>query len=188
MATSMRLFISGGPDLEPAREVLGRALAELPINVGWVIKRTPDVDAVAECHAFLLLLGADIVAPVGWELYWARRTEKPVVAFRQEVMRTPACHVFMQDNAGLDWHGFADYAALRRSAMRALGTFLLSEPQRYGLTIPEIVALQGHVQSLAQTPAPVAPGSPKVAGAGGGGVIFAPGKDLPPGTQIIGEE
>ena len=68
MATRVRLFISAGPGEEPARELLGRALAELPINIGWVIKRTPDVDAVPECHLFALLLGADIWAPVGLEL------------------------------------------------------------------------------------------------------------------------
>lgn len=90
MASQVRLFISGGPDQEPARELLGQALAEFPVNVGWVIKRTPDVDAVAESHLFLLLLGVDITAPVGLELYWAQRTEKPTFAYRMDVTRTPA--------------------------------------------------------------------------------------------------
>ena len=103
MASQIRLFISGGPDQEPARELLGRALAEFPVNVGWVIKRTPDVDSAAESHLFLMLLGADITAPVGLELYWARRTEKPILAYRADVGRTPAGQVFVQENAGLDW-------------------------------------------------------------------------------------
>ena len=68
MATRVRLFISAGPDQEPTRELLGRALAEMPVNIGWFIKRTPDVDSVAECHLFALLLGSDIWAPVGLEL------------------------------------------------------------------------------------------------------------------------
>ena len=46
MASQIRLFISGGPDQEPARELLGRALAEFPVNVGWVIKRTPDRERI----------------------------------------------------------------------------------------------------------------------------------------------
>jgi hypothetical protein len=102
MASQIRLFISGGPDQEPARELLGRALAEFPVNVGWVIKRTPDVDSAAESHLFLILLGADITAPVGLELYWARRTEKPILAYRADVSRTPAGQVFIQENAGLE--------------------------------------------------------------------------------------
>ena len=41
MADRVRLFISAGPELEPEREAIGRALAEFPINLGWEIKRTP---------------------------------------------------------------------------------------------------------------------------------------------------
>ena len=115
MATQVRLFVSAGPAEEGAREHLGRALAELPINVGWVIKRTPDIDSVAECHLFALLLGHDIVAPVGLELWWARRTEKPILAYTPGGLRTPACQVFYQDNLYLDWRTFPDLVALRRA-------------------------------------------------------------------------
>src|SRR5512133_1941154 len=103
MPTQVRLFVSAGPAEEPVREILGRGLAELPINVGWAIKRTPDIDSVAECHLCLMVLGADITAPVGLELWWARRTEKLILGYRAEVMRTPACQVFLQENSGLDW-------------------------------------------------------------------------------------
>ena len=53
MASQIRLFISGGPKQKPARERPGHAFAEFPVNVGWVIKRTPDVDSVAECHLYV---------------------------------------------------------------------------------------------------------------------------------------
>ena len=195
MATQVRLFVSAGPAEEGAREHLGRALAELPINVGWVIKRTPDIDSVAECHLFALLLGHDIAAPVGLELWWARRTEKPVLAYTPEGLRTPACQVFYQDNLYLDWRTFPDLVALRRVFLLDISHFLLGHMERYGVTIPEAEALRGFMTRL-EKPATIVPGRAasregplaKAQGAGGGGVILAPGKDTPRGAHVVGEE
>jgi hypothetical protein len=186
MATQVRLFVSAGPAEEPARELLGRAVAELPINVGWTIKRTPDVDSVAECHLFVIVMGTDITAPVGQELWWAARTDKVVLAYRAETMRTPAGHVFLQENAGLDWRTYADLPTLRRILLRDLGQFLLRHTDRYGITLTEIQALQGFLGSIEKSQPAGAPR--KARGAGGGGVILAPGKDQPAGAQVIGED
>lgn len=194
MASQVRLFISGGPDQEPARELLGQALAEFPVNVGWVIKRTPDVDAVAESHLFLILLGADITAPVGLELYWAQRTEKPACAYRMDVSRTPAGQVFAQENSGLDWRRCHDLAALRRHVMADLSRFLLSNTERYGITVMEAQRLHAFIGALEKAAAGATTGEaagerpkPAPAGAGGGGVILAPGKDEPRGARLVGE-
>lgn len=185
MPTQVRMFVSAGPAEEPVREVLGRALAELPINVGWAIKRTPDVDSVAESHLFLMILGADITAPVGQELWWARRTEKPILAYRAEVMRTPACQVFLQENSGLDWRNYRAAPGLRRACLKDLGVFLLRHTERYGLTLPEIEALHGFLGALEKSQPAATPR--KATGAAGGGVILAPGKDEPSGARIVGE-
>ncbi len=195
MATQVRLFVSAGPAEEGAREHLGRALAELPINVGWVIKRTPDVESVAECHLFAVLLGHDIEAPVGLELWWARRTEKPILAYTAEGLRTPACQVFFQDNLHLDWRTFGDPVALRRVFLRDVSHFLLVHAERYGVTVPEAEALRGFMGQL-EKPGAVVPGRAparkgplaRAQGAAGGGVILAPGKDTPRGAHIVGEE
>ncbi len=186
MATQVRLFVSAGPAEEPAREVLGRALAEFPINVGWAIKRTPDVDSVAECHLLIVVLGADITAPVGLELWWANRTDKLVLAYRADVMRTPAAQVFLQDNSGLEWRSYRDLPAFRRTVLRDLGQFLLRHVDRYGLTLPEIEALQGFLAGLQQSQPAAVPR--QATGAAGGGVILAPGKDQPAGAHVIGED
>jgi hypothetical protein len=148
MPTRVRLFVSGGPDQELARELLGRALAELPINIGWMIKRTPDIESVAETHLFMLLLGQDISAPVGLELWWARRTEKPMLAYRSQGMRTPACNVFLQDNADLEWTTYDGLPALKVAALRDLARFLTAGAERYGLTVPEAEALRAYLQRL----------------------------------------
>jgi hypothetical protein len=165
--------------------MLGRALAEMPVNVGWVIKRTPDVDSVAESHLFLLFLGVDIWAPVGLELWWAQRTEKPILAYSADRSRTPAGQVFYQENAGLIWKRFNDLAHLRRLVLVDLGRFLLGHAERYGLTLVEAETLHGFMTRL-DRPQPAAVPD-KATGAGGGGVILAPGKDEPPGARVVGE-
>ncbi len=198
MATQVRLFVSAGPSEEPVREHLGRALAELPVNVGWIIKRTPDVDSVAESHLFVLLLGRDIEAPVGLELWWARRTEKPIVAYTPEGARTPACQVFYQDNIYLDWRSYGDMAALRRLFLIDMARFLLAHDERYGVTVTEAEVLRGFITQLEKAAAVTArqPRSEsslakahgsEPRGAAGGGVILAPGKDEPRGARIVGE-
>lgn len=195
VATQVRLFVSAGSPEEEAREHLGRALAELPINVGWVIKRTPDVDSVAECHLFAVLLGHDIVAPVGLELWWARRTEKPILAYAAEGPRTPACQVFYQENLFIDWRTFANPLPLRRLFLLDISRFLLIHADRYGVTVTEAEALRGFIARLEKASTTV-PGRPparegllaRAQGAGGGGVILAPGKDTPRGARIVGEE
>jgi hypothetical protein len=185
MTTRVRLFISAGPGEEPIRELLGRALAELPVNIGWVIKRTPDVDSVPESHLFALVLGADIWAPVGLELWWARRTEKPIRAYRSDAIRTPAGQVFLQENAWLDWTRYVDLPGLRRAFLKDMSRFLLAHRDRYGVTPVEAETLRNVAVGLEQsTPAPVAT---KATGAAGGGVILAPGKDMPPGARLVGD-
>lgn len=195
MSTQVRLFVSAAPAEDGARELLGRALAEMPINVGWIIKRTPDLDSVAECHLFALVLGRDIVAPVGLELWWARRTEKPIVAYVVEGRRTPACQVFFQDNLHLDWRMYGDFAGLRRAFLLDMSRFLLLHGERYGVTVVDAEILRGFMSRLEKSASvssfhdqagkgPLA----KAQGAGGGGVILAPGKDTPRGARIIGED
>jgi hypothetical protein len=188
MPTRVRIFISAAPEEDPAREQIGRALAELPVNIGWVIKRTPDVDSVPECHLYALVLGTDIWAPVGLELWWARRTEKPILAYardagRTTAGRTPAGQAFLQENAYLDWRRYTDLSALRRAFLRDVCRFLLAHTDRYGVTVVEAETLRGFVAQLEQ-PAP-APPAAKARGAGGGGVILAPGKDVPVGARLV---
>jgi len=190
MATRVRIFISAAPGEEPVRELLGRALAELPVNIGWVIKRTPNVDSVPESHLYVLVLGADIWAPVGLELWWARRTEKPILAYAADAGqipagRTPAGQAFRQENVLLDWKRYADLPALRRAFLRDICRFLLLHPDRYGVTVVEVETLRGFAAQLEQPSTPLPIG--KATGAGGGGVILAPGKDVTPGARLIGD-
>jgi hypothetical protein len=133
----------------------------------------------------LLFLGTDIWAPVGLELWWAQRTEKPILVYGADRRRTPAGQVFYQEHAWLGWRRFSDLSHLRRLVLTDLGRFLVSHAERYGLTLIETEALRSFMAKLGQAEPTIIPG--QVTGAGGGGVILAPGKDEPPGARLVGE-
>ena len=114
MARRLRLFISATPDLEEEREAISKALARFPAPLGWVIKRKPHrgeqspgnlAEAIEESDFFALLLGADIQAPVGSELYAAQRAGLTPLAYLKETPHTLAARTFLRD-AGLNWINF----------------------------------------------------------------------------------
>ena len=189
MADSLLIFASVGPDLEVEREVIGKVIARLPVSLGWVIKYTPvrgervasALDAVAASHFYVLLLGGDIRAPVGSELYVARQTGKRVLAFLKNVARTPAARVFVKD-ASLDWERFRAADELGPLLQRALIGQILEGAQTYSLSPVDWETLTALLAELADQEEPerqheeVAPG---YRGAGEDAVIVAPGRDLP---------
>ena len=79
MADRVLLYISAASDLALEREVLSRAITEIPTSLGWRITQTPigdeplDLEAAAQADLHLLILGGDIRAPVGVEWLAARR-------------------------------------------------------------------------------------------------------------------
>jgi hypothetical protein len=84
MVDKLRLYISAAYDLRFERDVLARAIAEIPTSLGWTITQTPgpdqeaNLDAVVQADVHLLILGSDIQAPVGLEWSTARRAGKQV--------------------------------------------------------------------------------------------------------------
>ncbi|HID65193.1 MAG TPA: DUF4062 domain-containing protein, partial [Anaerolineae bacterium] len=139
MARRLRLFVSAGPDLEAEREIIGQAVARLPVSLGCSIKRTPKrgdplapaLDAIRNCDVYVLLLGTDIRAPVGLELITARRTGKTVLAFlKEETSRTPAARAFTRDT-GLSWTPFHSGQELENLIQKALARRILEGAGSY---------------------------------------------------------
>jgi len=194
MAERLRLFVSAGPDLDAEREIIGQAVARLPVSLGCSIKRTPRrgaplspaLEAVRDCDIYVLLLGTDIRAPVGLELITARRAGKTVSAFlKEETSRTPAARAFIR-GAGVNWTPFRSGQDLEILIQKALAQRILEQAERYAISPVEWETLSALVEQ---------PGDKKIAevtpaearGAGGGGVIIAPGRDLPPGGVLVGQ-
>ena len=187
----LRLFVSAGPDLEMEHEAIGQGLAQIPISsLGWAIGRTPRRgepqfvawDEVTAADLYVLLLGSDIRAPVGAELWAARRAGMRVLAFLKDVRRTQAAGAFARD-AGVDW---VEYKTASRAAQR-VQIALVEEVLAQGLQPIEQEALRDFLKKLRAGELEVlAP--EREGGAGGGGVILVPGKDLPPGGVLLSSE
>jgi len=195
MAHRLRLFVSAGPDLDLEREYIGQALARFPASLGWTIQytpgshdtRPPDSQAILSAHFHVLLLGRDITAPVGWELWTAHTVGKDTIAFAKNVNRTPAAMVFYRE-ARVIWRTFDEPAELVSSLQEVLAQRLIQDPSRYGLTLAEWETLSAFLKDLGEQPDEAGDEALSGGGAGGGGVILSPGRDLPTGGVLIGGE
>jgi hypothetical protein len=194
MAERLRLFVSAGPDLQAEREIVGQAVARLPVSLGWTIKCTPKLgeslapalEAVQACDFYVLLISMDIRAPVGLELITARRAWKIILAFlKEDAPRTPAARVFIRD-AQVNWMPFRSGQELETLIQKALAQRILERAESYSIspvewkTLSALVEQPSYKEMVEQEPG-------EASGAGSGGVIIAPGHDLPPGGVLVGE-
>ena len=122
MSEKLRLFVSATRDLESERAAIGKAIAELPVQVGVEIRRTPAAGAsyddifesIANVDRVYFLLGRDITAPSGaeWHLAWQlERSTLPLAAVVRR--RSPAAQEFMR-NALIQWGTFQNISHLTR--------------------------------------------------------------------------
>jgi hypothetical protein len=150
MADQILLYISAAPDLKREREILGRAVTEIPVTLRWRIVQSPsrddpiDLAAVSGADLHLLLLGSDIRAPVGLEWVIARRDGHwPVPFLKRGVLRTPAAESFVRYiGEQASWHSFRDAADLRLQALRLLAHHILERAVYYALSAEELARLQ----------------------------------------------
>lgn len=191
MAEKLRIFVSATNDLDEGRAVIGKSVAELPVQIGIEIRRTPAVGAsyddifelIANCDRVYFLLGRDITAPSGaeWQLSW--KLERSRLALRTPARRTPAAQEFLRTSL-VEWTLFRSNAELRRIITLDLVRILNHPSNRYGLTVSELELLNVHGQKIRQTlPAPLEePG-----GADGGGVLLDAGRREPVDGVLIEE-
>jgi hypothetical protein len=183
MAETLRLFVSATNDLEPERARIGRAIAELPIQIGIEIRRTPVRGAsyeeifelISNVDRVYFLMGEDITAPSGAEWFSAWRLERSVLPLRRIGKRTPAAQDFMRLFPG-QWTPFAGSEELARIVTLDLVNILHHPTNRYGLNVTELELLNLHAGRVK-----AAGGRPlaEPGGAEGGGVLLDVGHREP---------
>ena len=178
MAEKLRIFVSATKDLEQERAIVGRILAELPVQVGAEIRRTPadgiDYDTLFELISnvdrIYFLLGRDITAPFGAEWQLALRLERTIVPLKLKASRTQAGQEFLRITHA-PWKTFHNTRHLGQQIGLDLVDTLLHPENRYGLQLVEVEALRQRRQSLEQG---LVQGVGAPGGAEGGGVILDP--------------
>lgn len=156
MTDTFRLYISAAPDLRFERDVLARAITEIPTTLGWAITQTPpasrepDLGAVRQADAHLLILGSDIQAPVGLEWAVARRAGRPVtLLYKSSVTQTQAAQAFVREVAKHgQWRAFEDAVGLRQFALKLLGDMLIANAGEYEMLSAEIDKLRAWRKTL----------------------------------------
>lgn len=150
---TLTLFISAGPDMAPECDLLGRIVAQLPATMGWHILRTPENDVpvdregIQNCDVYIILLGVDLVAPMGMEWLLAKRARRTTFAFvRSDVPHSPAAQAFLRDS-GLQWIPFKHMEELARRFEQQLIRHLLDHPE-LGVHVEDVEQLTTRLQEL----------------------------------------
>jgi hypothetical protein len=192
MADRVLLYISAASDLALEREVLSRAITEIPTSLGWRIIQTPvadeplDLQAAAQADLHLLILGGDIRAPVGAEWLAAQRAGRMPTLFLKHSAHTPAALFFIRDlERYAAWRPFDDAADLRRQVLALLVEHILNHAIHYQLNPDEFEKLRTWRKQL-ETP-DKQPVDKTRGGAGASSVILSPERVISSGGKLVGQ-
>ena len=187
MAEILRLFVSATNDLDAERAVIGRAVADLPVEIRMEIRRTPAAGAkyddiyelIANVDRVYFLMGADITAPAGAEWHLAWQLERAVYPLKDGSPLSPAGREFMR-SAPVQWQRFRHAGDLARLVTLDLVRILQHPTNRYGLTVTELELLALHAKQIQRGQPDVAAGHVvEPGGAEGGGIILDRGRREP---------
>ena len=184
MSETLRIFVSATSDLDAERAIIGRALAEMPVQIRAEIRRTPVEGAkyddmweqIGNVDRVYFLMGSDITAPAGAEWHLALQLERSLLPLRAAHTRlTPAGQEFIHKNPFVRWQEFDSAAELAQLVTLDLVQILNHRTNRYGLSIAELETLQLHGERLQKRAAThAARMAREPGGAEGGGVIIDP--------------
>ncbi len=181
MAETLRLFVSATNDMEGERAAIGRAIAQLPVQIGIEIRRTPvegapyeDIyELIANCDRIYFIMGGDITAPAGAEWFCAWKLARSILPLRLAGLPTPAGQDFMR-MLPKGWTTFHNSVELARIVALDLIQILNHPTNRYGLTVTELELLNTHRVRLERLTISTAPDRVPTIGGGaeGGGVLL----------------
>jgi hypothetical protein len=190
MTDRVSLYISGASDLTAEREVLSRAITEIPTSLGWRITQTPIGDeplalqAAAQADLHVLILGGDIRAPIGAEWLAARRAGHAPTLFLKDSAHTLAALFFIRDlEHYAAWHPFNDTADLRRQVLALVVEHILNHAIPYQVNPDEFEKLRAWRKQLETSEKK--PEDETRGGAGASSVILSPERFIPSEGKLV---
>jgi hypothetical protein len=150
MVDNVLLYISAAGDLTTERDVLGRAVVDIPTTLGWQIVQSPirgeavDLETVTQADLHVVLLGGDIRALIGMEWLTARRSGHSSALFLKEgIYRTMAAESFKRFvEEWSTWRLFKSQEDLRFKVYQLIVDHLLGRSQYYNLSSAEMNKLK----------------------------------------------
>jgi hypothetical protein len=150
MSVQLKLYISASTDLVVERDLLGRTVTEIPVDLNWRIEQSPrfsqplKLNALVEADIHLLLLGNDIRAPIGQEWMMARRAgRRPVAFLKSDLSRTMAAQYFVRYIESVtSWRPFESSERLRQQVLLLLVGHILNRSAELKLSRVELNNLE----------------------------------------------
>jgi hypothetical protein len=158
MDKELGIYISAAPEMDAECELLGKLLAQLVTSARWTIRRTPrphertplDLDALRAGQFYLILLGADVMAPMGTEWMAARDAKIATLAFRNvEVLCSPATAYFAS-YMDIPWQEYHSPTEFIRAFEQQIIRLLLEGTPGYGLDLGDVEQLARRLDALRQ--------------------------------------
>ena len=145
MVDTFLLYISAASDLDLERDLLARAVTEIPVTLRWrIIQSTTrgesqELEAAGKADLHFLIMGSDIRAPIGLEWYIAQRDSRtPILFLKQDATHTPAAGVFIRELGSVEtWRPFKSSSDLRQQFLKLIGDHLLNQAAYYELNSEE---------------------------------------------------
>ena len=156
MVDIFKLYISAANDLQIERDLLSRSVIEIPVTLGWQINLSPigekkvDEKSIFDADMHILILGTDIRAPIGFELYLSRSIGRRPIFFRKKgITRTLAASEFVRSLSHYsNWLTFDNLADLRYQALNHIGQSILDLADYYTLKNNEYEKLSTFMKDL----------------------------------------
>lgn len=191
MADEFLLYISASQDLSIERDLIARAVTEIPVTLGWRIVQSPlkggllDREALLKADIHLLLIGCDIRAPIGYEWSVAHKAGRQTVLFRKTgIPVTPAGQIFIREiNEIAIWNQFENSASLRLEILKLISDHIIENAIHFALKPDEYERLLTWREELdREKPSPVLEGP---SGAGESSVILSRERYMPKEGRLI---
>lgn len=156
MVDTIKLYISAANDLQLERDLISRSTTEIPVTLGWQINLTPfgektlEEDLVLDANLHILILGIDIRAPIGFELYLSRRVGRsPFLFLKGGINRTPAAVNFYRSVSEVgQWHTYDALEDLRFKALKHISRHILNRSEFFSLHTDEKDQLSKFINDL----------------------------------------